>query len=134
MSPNDPEVVALEVLVDLKLDAGRSQDRADVVALLKRLDEAAYLHLEAAVRPTHGAELWRLREDALEELHWARENGGTRGGVVSTSPSVGSVGSVAKSPAPSGRPKPRSRQTKATLPLPMTRSTRLMTSSSTGIR
>lgn len=70
-SPEDRAVVSLAALVRLKLLAGRHQDRADVVALLKDLDERAYLDLEAALEP---AELRRplaeLRRDALEEASW----------------------------------------------------------------
>lgn len=40
-SKGDPNVVALPVLVDLKLQTKRHQDLADVVALLKRLDDAS---------------------------------------------------------------------------------------------
>lgn len=71
-SDRDPGFVGLPGLIDLKLDAGRHQDTADVVALLKRLDDAAYIALEAAVRPDHRAPLAALRDDALEELVWAR--------------------------------------------------------------
>ncbi|HEX3345197.1 MAG TPA: hypothetical protein VHS09_11525, partial [Polyangiaceae bacterium] len=48
-SSRDPEVVDLAGLVALKLAARRHRDLADVVELLKRLDEAHYTALEAAV-------------------------------------------------------------------------------------
>lgn len=67
-SPREHDVVALPGLVDLKLVAGRHQDLADVVALLKPLAEAAYLELESALRPELRASLFRLRRDALDEL------------------------------------------------------------------
>lgn len=67
-SGDDADVVALPVLVELKLQAKRHQDLADIVALLKRLDDAHYTALEAAVRPAWRSELARLRDDALEEL------------------------------------------------------------------
>ena len=67
-SPDDAGVVGLPGLVELKLRANRHQDRADVVALLKRLDDAHYLRLEAAVDRTLRPALARLRDDALEEL------------------------------------------------------------------
>jgi hypothetical protein len=72
-SPRDKDVVDLPGLVALKLRAGRKRDVADVVELLKRLDDARYTALEAdvdrALRPT----LADLRRDALEEL---RSDGG----------------------------------------------------------
>jgi hypothetical protein len=74
-SERDPEIVGLAGLLELKLCAGRKRDEADVIELLKRQSEREYLYLEAEV-PTHlRGELFRLREDALEELAWARENG-----------------------------------------------------------
>lgn len=69
-SDDDPEVVDLPGLVQLKLHAGRRQDEADVVALLKLLDEGSYLELEAAVPATLRPALVALRRDALEELAW----------------------------------------------------------------
>lgn len=70
-SPRDLGVVNLDALIRLKLLAGRHQDQADVVALLKGLDERTYLDLEAALET---AELRRrlseLRRDALEEASW----------------------------------------------------------------
>ena len=67
-SPRENDVVDLPGLVDLKLVAGRHQDLADVVALLKPLDETGYLELEAALPPELRGQLYRLRRDALEEL------------------------------------------------------------------
>jgi hypothetical protein len=67
-SDRESDVVALPALVELKLVARRHQDLADVVELLKRLDEEAYLALEASVPPELRADLLRLRRDALEEL------------------------------------------------------------------
>jgi hypothetical protein len=71
-SESDPTVVALPVLIELKLQAKRHQDIADIVALLKRLDDAHYIEVEAAVAAHHRAELARLRDDALEELEFER--------------------------------------------------------------
>jgi hypothetical protein len=67
-SARDPEVVDLSGLVGLKLLARRHRDLADVVELLKRLDEAQYTVLEGAVEPSVRPELALLRRDALEEL------------------------------------------------------------------
>jgi hypothetical protein len=67
-SPSDPDFLGLAPLLELKLLGGRYQDRADVVALLKRTDEAHYLPLEAAMPASLRPELARLRQDALEEL------------------------------------------------------------------
>jgi hypothetical protein len=64
----DADFMALAPLLELKLLAGRYQDRADVVSLLKRLDDAGYLPVETAVRASLRAELRTLRRDALEEL------------------------------------------------------------------
>jgi hypothetical protein len=70
-SPEDAAAVSLDALVRLKLLAGRHQDRADVVALLKSLDERAYLDLEAALEPVELRQrLFELRRDALEEASW----------------------------------------------------------------
>lgn len=70
-SPKDAAVVGLAGLVRLKLLADRHQDRADVVALLKHLDERAYLDVEAALDPTELRQrLLELRRDALEEASW----------------------------------------------------------------
>jgi hypothetical protein len=67
-SARDPDVVALPGLLGLKLRAGRHRDLADVVELLKRLDEAHYLEAEALVDGALRADLATLRRDALEEL------------------------------------------------------------------
>ena len=67
-SAREPDVVDLPALLDLKLTAARHQDLADVVALLKALDEAGYLAAEAALRSELRPELARLRRDALDEL------------------------------------------------------------------
>lgn len=70
---DDPSVIGLPGLVELKLRANRHQDRADVVALLKRLDDGPYLALEAAIDRSLRPALARLRDDALEELRFADE-------------------------------------------------------------
>lgn len=67
---DDPAVIALAPLCALKLHARRYQDLADVVALLKRADDAAYTVLEAALDAELRPLLWQLRRDALEELAW----------------------------------------------------------------
>lgn len=70
-SPRDGAVMSLPALVRLKLLADRHQDRADVVALLKNLDESDYPDLEAAVEPPElRRRLLELRRDALEEASW----------------------------------------------------------------
>jgi hypothetical protein len=69
-SDSDPRVIGLPALVALKLHARRKQDEADVVALLKPMDEAAYLAIEAALPAELRPLLRDLREDALEELRW----------------------------------------------------------------
>ncbi len=67
-SPDAPEVVSLEGLVALKLAARRAQDRADLVAILKKLPEGRYLEVEASLPPERRRSLFHLREEALEEL------------------------------------------------------------------
>ncbi len=67
-SPRDPRIVGLPGLFGLKLRARRHQDLADVVALLKGLDEARYTEVEAAVNRDLRPALAGLRRDALEEL------------------------------------------------------------------
>jgi hypothetical protein len=67
-SPRDPDFLGLAPLLELKLWGGRSQDTADIVALLTRTDEAHYLPLEAAMPAKLRPELALLRRDALEEL------------------------------------------------------------------
>jgi hypothetical protein len=61
-------VVGLAGLFTLKLQARRHQDLADVVALLKGLDEVAYTEVESEVDPALRPALADLRRDALEEL------------------------------------------------------------------
>lgn len=67
-SPRAPEVVGLEGLVLLKLSARRAQERADIVALLKGLEDARYLALEAAMPAPKRRALAALRDEALEEM------------------------------------------------------------------
>jgi hypothetical protein len=67
-SPRDAQMIDLAGLVDLKLRAHRHRDVADVVELLKRIDEAAYIALEAAMVPPLRPELAELRRDALDEM------------------------------------------------------------------
>jgi hypothetical protein len=67
-SPRDPDVVGLAGLLELKLRARRHRDEADVVELLKRLDEARYIEVEAAVGREQRARLSELRRDAIEEM------------------------------------------------------------------
>ena len=69
-SDDDAHVASLRGLVELKLLARRHQDYADVVALLKPLDEARYLVLESAVDATLRRPLAALWQDAQEELRW----------------------------------------------------------------
>ncbi len=74
-SASDPDVIGLVELVSLKLSAGRRQDLADVMKLMKVVDEAAYIALEASVPAMHRQELHDLRVEALEELTWDALNG-----------------------------------------------------------
>ena len=67
-SPRDPSVVGLPGLLELKLRSHRHRDLADVVELLKRLDDAHYLEAEAALPGALRSELAALRRDALDEL------------------------------------------------------------------
>ena len=67
-SGRDADVVGLPGLFELKLRSRRHRDEADVVELLKRLDEARYTEVEAAIPPGLRARLASLRRDALEEL------------------------------------------------------------------
>lgn len=67
-SPRDPDYIGLAPLIELKLLAGRRQDEADVVELLKRLDDAEYLRVEAAVARSSRPFLAQLRDEALDEL------------------------------------------------------------------
>jgi hypothetical protein len=67
-SDRDADVVALPGLLELKLRSARHRDEADVVELLKRLDESQYTEVEAAVGREFRPHLAALRRDALEEL------------------------------------------------------------------
>ena len=67
-SPRDPHFIDLRGLIGLKLVAHRHRDVADIVELLKRLDEVRYTELEATLDRSLRPELTRLRRDALEEL------------------------------------------------------------------
>jgi hypothetical protein len=67
-STRDPDVVALPGLLDLELRAGRHRDLADVVELLKRLDEAHCIEAQALVDGALRADLAPLRRKALQEL------------------------------------------------------------------
>jgi hypothetical protein len=69
-SPSDPAFVDLAGLLLLKLLAGRQQDSADVVALLKPLGEGEYLGVEAALPTELRSKLWQARQAALEEAAW----------------------------------------------------------------
>lgn len=69
-SPRDEGVIGLAGLVILKLRAGRLQDKADVVALLKRMTESEVIALGGEVDPAQRGELARLWNDAREELAW----------------------------------------------------------------
>jgi hypothetical protein len=69
-SDADPTVVGLRGLIELKLRADRHQDRADLVALLQRLDEQQYLVIEAQLDAALRGTLAQLRRDALEEASW----------------------------------------------------------------
>ncbi|MCA9623457.1 MAG: hypothetical protein KC731_30760 [Myxococcales bacterium] len=68
-------VARLKGLLELKLHAGRKQDEADAVALLKHLDERRYLALEAELPAALRPKLHLLRRDALEELAWEQPEG-----------------------------------------------------------
>lgn len=67
-SAREPDVVDLPGLFELKLTAGRHQDLADAVALLKGLDEERYLEAASRLRSELKPQLHRLRRDALDEL------------------------------------------------------------------
>lgn len=67
-STGDSSVVALNGLFDLKLRSRRHRDLADVVELLKRLDNARYIEIEASVTHDLRPLLASLRRDALEEI------------------------------------------------------------------
>ena len=70
VSTDDESVIGLAVLFELKLRAGRLRDQADVLELLKRVDDAHYIPLEAAVSAELRPTLARLRDDALEEARF----------------------------------------------------------------
>lgn len=69
-SPRDPSVAGLAGLLGLKLRAKRHQDLADIVALLKGVDDSAYVTLEADIAAELRPALADLRRDALEELQF----------------------------------------------------------------
>jgi hypothetical protein len=71
-SAREGDIADLPPLVALKLASRRHQDVADVVSLLKLLDEGEYLHLEGAVPGQVRALLAELRRDAVDE----RDGGG----------------------------------------------------------
>lgn len=72
-SSRDPAFVSLAGLLELKMRAGRHRDLADVVELLKRLDQAHYIETEASLPADLRRPLADLRRDALDEL--AHERG-----------------------------------------------------------
>jgi hypothetical protein len=67
-SPRDAAIVGLAGLFGLKLRARRHRDLADVVELLKGLDELRYTTVESEVERDLRPALADLRRDALEEL------------------------------------------------------------------
>ena len=69
-SSREGDIVDLPPLLELKLAAARHQDLADVVGLLRDLDEVAYNHVEAAIDVSLRARLAALRQDAMEERRW----------------------------------------------------------------
>lgn len=71
-SPRDPEMIGLGPLLELKLWARRHKDFADVVELLKRVDDSSYIALESSLPASLRPELSQLRRDALEELSFER--------------------------------------------------------------
>ena len=73
-SEQDPDIISLLALLELKLDAGRRQDITDVVELLKRVEDRDYLFIEAEVRRERRSELAALRQEALEEASWETAN------------------------------------------------------------
>jgi len=70
-SPRDSQLIDLAPLMEFKLRARRHQDIADVVALLKPIDDSHYVPLEASLPAELRPRLAALREDALEELRLA---------------------------------------------------------------
>ncbi|WP_394847494.1 hypothetical protein LZC95_08520 [Pendulispora brunnea] len=73
-SPGDATFVGLRGLLELKLHSRRNKDVADVTELLKKVDDGRYLVLESEMPRELRSELARLRNDALEELEWARRD------------------------------------------------------------
>ena len=71
-SPSDPDVAGLRSLLELKLYARRHKDLADVVELLKGVDDGVYVALEGGVAVSLRSELAALRRDAIEELRFER--------------------------------------------------------------
>ncbi len=71
-SADDPLIVGVAPLCELKLRAHRHRDLADVVELLGLLAEGRYLEVEAAVPADLRPELAALRDDALEERRQQR--------------------------------------------------------------
>lgn len=69
-SASEPDIVALAPLLELKLRAGRRQDEADVVGLLKQIDDGRYLVLEAELPTDLRPRVAELRRDAEEERRW----------------------------------------------------------------
>lgn len=67
-SATDADVVGLAPLLMLKLRARRYQNLADVVALLKLVDDAHFVALEAELPADLRGTLSDLRRDAKEEL------------------------------------------------------------------
>ncbi|MEM9695312.1 MAG: hypothetical protein AAGA56_22405 [Myxococcota bacterium] len=71
-STEDKRYLGFAPLIELKLLAGRRQDEADIMALLKQRDDGQYTELEAAIDPSLRRRLLELRRDALEELAYER--------------------------------------------------------------
>ncbi len=67
-SPHDPAFAALGAPLERKLYAHRHKDLADAVELLKLVDDAHYIEIEAAITPALRPELAMLRRGAVEEL------------------------------------------------------------------
>jgi hypothetical protein len=67
-SARDASVVGLSALIELKLRSRRHRDIADVVELIKRLDDARYIDVEAKVALALRPALADLRRDALDEI------------------------------------------------------------------
>jgi hypothetical protein len=69
-STREPDIVALGPLLALKLESGRRQDEADIVALLKPMSDGPYWQLEAEMPAHLRPRLAELRRDAEEERSW----------------------------------------------------------------